>query len=205
MDAVEEKKQKIERTWVEDWKKRLDTLKVKLELGKMDVREGVDDLEKDLRTYLSKIQTEVDSLVDKSPKAKELKGRLDEMLVQLNLAKADGQDALEKETRRLRDKLHAWKWDTIDWLEEKADERADKVKDALENELEFYTAQLELLNMRAHLGRSDARDKWDDLRDKLGIKLQELRSKVENKAEERWDDAKHDLAIQLRKWADRLE
>lgn len=205
MEATAEKKQAIERTWVEDWKKRLDTLKVKLELGKMDLNEGVEDLERDLRDYLAKIQTNVDGLVDKSPRAKELKGRLDEMIVQLNLAKADGKEALERETRKLRDKLHAWKWDTIDWLEEKADERADKVKDALENELEFYTAQLELLNVRAHLGRSDARDKWDDLREKLGIKLQELRSKVENKAEERWDDTKHDLAIQLRKWADRLE
>lgn len=203
MEATE-KKQAIERTWIEEWKTRLDTLKVKLELGKMDLHEGVEELEKDLRMYLAKMQTQIDALVDKNPKAKAIKARLDEMILQLNLAKAEGKDALERETRKLRDRLHAWKWDTIDWLEEKADERADKVRAALENELEFYTAQLELLNVRAHLGRSDARDKWDDLRDKLGVKLQELRSKVENKAEERWDDAKVDLANQLRKWADRL-
>lgn len=195
----------IEKTWVEAWKERLDTLKVKLELGKKDFREGVDDLEKDISQYLKKIKKNVDGFVDDNPKAQELKGRLEEMQVQLALAKAEGREALEKESRKLRDKLHAWKWDALDWLKDSSDKRAKAIKEALDDELEFYTAQLELLNVRAHLGKEDAEDKWEEMRKKLNVKLQELRNTVENKAEEKWDDTKKDFAVKLRKWADRLE
>ncbi len=204
MGTTENKNQTNERTWKEAWKTRLDTLRVKLELGKMDLHEGADELEKEVRAYLAKMQAQMAFLVEKNPKALELKARLDEMILQINLGKAEGRDMLERETRKLRDRLHAWKWDVLDWLAEEVDEHANNVRDALENELEFYTAQLELLNVRAHLGKNDARDTWEDLRKKLDVKLQELRNKVETKAEERWDDTKQDLATQLRKWADRL-
>ncbi len=195
----------MEKKLKEEWKKRLDTLRAKLDLGKDDLKEGLEDLEKDLSAYLSKIKTEIDGLVDDNEKAQQMKARLEEMRLQMALAKADGREALEVETRKLRDKLHAWKWDAIDWLKEKTDEQSGRVREALDEELEFYTAQLELINVRAHLGKAEAKDKWDKLKDDLSVKLQELKSKVENQAEDRWDGAKKDFAGQLRKWADRME
>lgn len=195
----------IEKTWIESMKERLDTLKTKLELGKKDFREGVEDLEEDLGKYMDKLKKELDEFVEDNPKAQQIAARLDEMRVQLALAKADGQEALERETRKLRDKLHAWKWDALDWLKDQSDERSKVLKEALDDELEFYTAQLELLNVRAHLAKNEAEDKWEDLRKKLNIKLQELRNKLEHQAEETYEDGKKNLAVQLRKWADRLE
>jgi ElaB/YqjD/DUF883 family membrane-anchored ribosome-binding protein len=195
----------VEKTWIEGMKERLDTLKTKLELGKKDFREGVEDLEEDLGNYMDKLKKEIDEFVDENPQAQQIAGRLDEMRVQLALAKADGRDALERETRKLRDKLHAWKWDALDWLKDKSDERSKAIKEALDSELEFYTAQLELLNVRAHLAKNEAEDKWEELRKKLNIKLQELRNKLEDQAEETYEEGKKSLAVQLRKWADRLE
>lgn len=205
MNATLEPEKAVKPTWMEEWKLRFDTLKSKLDLGKVDAREGVEELERDLKAYLGKLDEALDELMDKYPKTKELKGRLDEMRVQLNLAQAEGLDVLERETKKLRDKLHAWKWDALDWLKDQSDEHIAKVKSALDDELEFYTAQLELLNVRAHLGQKDARDNWNEMRDNLKIRLQELRSKVETKAEAQWDVTRHDLAGQLRKWADRLD
>jgi glycyl-tRNA synthetase (class II) len=195
----------MEKKLKDEWKKRLDTLRAKLDLGKDDLKEGLEDLEKDLSAYLSKIKTEIDGFVEDNEKAQQMKARLEEMRLQMALAKADGREALEVETRKLRDKLHAWKWDAIDWLKEKTDEQSGRVREALDEELEFYTAQLELINVRAHLGKEEAKDKWDKLKDDLSVKLQELKAKVENQAEDRWDGAKKDFAGQLRKWADRME
>jgi hypothetical protein len=195
----------MEKKLKDEWKKRLDTLRAKLDLGKDDLKEGLEDLEKDLSAYLSKIKTEIDGFVEDNEKAQQMKARLEEMRVQMALAKADGREALEIETRKLRDKLHAWKWDAMDWLKEKTDEQSGRVREALDEELEFYTAQLELINVRAHLGKAEAKDKWDKLKDDLSVKLQELKAKVENQAEDRWDGAKKDFAGQLRKWADRME
>ena len=189
----------------DEWKKRLDTLKTKLDLGKDDLKEGLEDLEKDLKEYLDKISKDIEGFVEDSPKAQQMKARLEEMRVKMSLAAADGREALEEESRKLRDKLHAWKWDAIDWLKDQKDEKTAKVREALDDELEFYTAQLELINVRAHLGKSEAKEKWDKLKEDLSVKLQELRSKVENQAEDRWDGAKKDFAGQLRKWADRME
>jgi len=195
----------MEKKLKEEWKKRLDTLRAKLDLGKDDLKEGLEDLEKDLSAYLSKIKTEIDGFVEDNEKAQQMKARLEEMRVQMALAKAEGREALEMETRKLRDKLHAWKWDAMDWLKEKTDEQSSRVREALDEELEFYTAQLELINVRAHLGKAEAKDKWDKLKDDLTVKLQDLKAKVENQAEDRWDGAKKDFAGQLRKWADRME
>lgn len=195
----------MEKNLKEEWKKRLDMLKVKLDVGKDDLREGLEELENELNVYLGKIKNQIDGFVEDSEKAQQLKARLEEMRVQMALAQADGRDALEVESRKLRDKLHAWKWDAIDWLKEQKDEKSAKVREALDEELEFYTAQLELINVRAHLGKAEASDKWDKLKHDLSIKLQELRGKIENQAEGRWDGAKKDFAGQLRKWADRLE
>jgi len=195
----------MEKKLKDEWKKRLDTLRAKLDLGKDDLKEGLEDLEKDLSAYLSKIKTEIDGFVEDNEKAQQMKARLEEMRVQMALAKAEGREALEMETRKLRDKLHAWKWDAMDWLKEKTDEQSSRVREALDEELEFYTAQLELINVRAHLGKAEAKDKWDKLKDDLTVKLQDLKAKVENQAEDRWDGAKKDFAGQLRKWADRME
>jgi glycyl-tRNA synthetase (class II) len=195
----------MEKKLKEDWKKRLDTLRAKLDLGKDDLKEGLEELEKDLNEFLSKIKTEIDGFVDDNEKAQQMKARLEEMRVQMALAKAEGREALEVETRKMRDKLHAWKWDAMDWLKEKTDEQSTRVREALDDELEFYTAQLELINVRAHLGKAEAKDKWDKLKGDLSTKLQDLRAKVENQAEDRWDGAKKDFAGQLRKWADRME
>jgi hypothetical protein len=59
MGTTENKNQTNERTWKEAWKTRLDTLRVKLELGKMDLHEGADELEKEVRAYLAKMQAQM--------------------------------------------------------------------------------------------------------------------------------------------------
>lgn len=191
--------------WKETWKERLDVLKLKLELGKMDVREELEAFESELRNYINRLENLLDNYVKDHKQAKLIKGRLEEIQVQLVLAKADTKDLLYEETKKLRDKLYAIKWDTLDWMKTLKNEKTEELKEAIEEEMEFYTAQLEMMNVQLHLGKAEAREKWDELRAILLHRLQVLRYKVEHDAGGRWGEMRKEMAMRLRKWADRIE
>lgn len=196
---------KVETNWKETWKERLDTLRLKLELGKMDLDEQVGILEDELRTYIAKVKSLLDGYTKKHEKARHLLGRFEELEVQLALGKADSVDMLYLEIRKLRDKLHALKWDVLDWLKEIKGEEVDHFKEVIDDELEFYTAQLEMINVQLHLGKTEAKEKWDELKSVMAHRLFVLRGRLESEYEGKWEELKKDMAGRLRKWADRLD
>ncbi len=191
--------------WKETWKERLDTLRVKLELGKMDLRVEIEGLEEDLKGYFARLKAQLKLYVKHHEKARLLVGRLEELELQLALGKADGEDQLYLEIRKLRDKMHAIKWDALDWLKEVKDENVEELKELIEDEMEFYTAQLEMINVQLHLGKAEAKEKWDELRKVMTRKLHALRGRLESEAEGKYEDLKKDMAARLRKWADRID
>lgn len=191
--------------WKETWKERLDTLRLKLELGKMDLREEIEGLEEDIKGYFGRLKAQLKLYVKQHEKARLLVGRLEELELQLALGKADTEDLLYLEIRKLRDKMHAIKWDALDWLKEVKDENVEELKELIDDEMEFYTAQLEMINVQLHLGKAEAKEKWDELRKVMTRKLHALRGRLETEAEGKFDDLKKEMAARLRKWADRID
>ena len=196
---------KVDTHWKETWKERLDTLRLKLELGKMDLNEQVGILETDIKAYIAKVKSLLRGYTKKHEKAQNILARFEDIEVQIFLAKADSADALYLEIRKLRDKLHALKWDTLDWLKDVKDDKSEELKEVIEDELEFYTAQLEMINVQLHLGKAEAKEKWEELKSVLTRRLYSLRGRLETEAEGKWEDLKKDMAGRLRKWADRIE
>ena len=78
--------------WKETWKERLDTLRLKLELGKMDLHQEIEGLEDELKSYFGRLKAQLKLYVKHHEKARLLVGRLEELELQLALGKADGED-----------------------------------------------------------------------------------------------------------------
>jgi len=93
----------------------------------------------------------------------------------------------------------------LDWLKDVKDDKSDELREVIEDELEFYTAQLEMINVQLHLGKAEAKEKWDELKAILAHRLYSLRGRLETEAEGKWEDLKKDMAGRLRKWADRID
>ncbi len=173
-----------------DWKASVEHLNVQLHLGAAEAREEFEKQKKNIGSWLDIIEDKLKNTKDLgTEKALKLKTSLEELRVQAALGKAESEDVMYEQVKNINKGIHNLKHNlnqTIDASEEEFHELSEKSHDRLDD---FHT-RFDLFRLRAHLGKKEVEETWEDKKKELATKLHELDNnldKSKHAASEKWE------------------
>jgi len=152
-------------------KKRLETLEVHLNLGKMEAEDKFEELKTEFAAHAEAIKQNLEAKANDE----EVKRMLDELRLQLELGKAEGKDAFEAQKKQIEEKLS----ELQAYVKKQGESDFKDLKEDAEEFAERLQQQLDLLQLNFTLGKADAEDELRKRQQELAAKAQELRKKVE--------------------------
>lgn len=171
-------------------KAKAEHLNVQLHLGAKEAKEEFENQKKNLGSWVDVIEEKLKDFKDLgAEKTQKLKTSIDELRVQAALGKAESEDIMDEQAKKINKGIHTLKHnmaDVLDASEEKAKDLSEKSKDRLDD---FHT-QFDLFRLRTHLGRKEVAETWDEKKKELSEKLHELNVKIDQNKEvasEKWD------------------
>jgi hypothetical protein len=172
-----------------EFRASLEHLNVQMHLGATEARDEYEKQKKNLAQWIEQTSRTLGEMKDVSKeKATELKGALDDLRVQAALGRAEGKEAFQEQQKKIMDAMSNAK-KTISGLYESTEEGVKDFADRAEHKLEDYHTRLDMLRLKAHLGKEDLEDAWEERSKKLSYQIQELTHKIDlqkEKAEEGW-------------------
>ncbi len=182
-------KEKIEKK-LNQLKASAEHLNVQLHLGAAEAKDEFEEQKKNLAKLVDTAQEKLGNVIDAGEeKAKNLKTTIDELRVQAALGRAETEDVLEDQAKKINKGLNQLKKglaNTADKAEHKAESFADETK----HQIEDMHTRFDLLRLRTHLGKKEAEKAWDEKKKELSEKLHEFNQKLEkgkDVAEDKWE------------------
>lgn len=158
-----------------EWRTRVDELKVQLNLGKMDAAEAFEKQKDHLKDFINQAKQNIDKGTDMAEEnVNALRAKLDELRVQLSLGKADTLEAFEAQRKKIEPALHE-----VYAAGKKAFntgfEQGSKLFD---HQAELFKTGLEVLQLQFALGKMEAKDEAEKLRKDINQKMEEMQVKA---------------------------
>ncbi|MFN4971464.1 MAG: hypothetical protein ACK5GX_00375 [Bacteroidota bacterium] len=170
---MENKYQEQLKNWMNQWQQRFEEMRVQFSLGKMDTVEAFEKQKNQLREAIVALKSNLDLASESADEQlTNMKARLEELQVQLNLGKADGMDVFNEQKKKIEQALHELKTESKSAYH-KGYEQALHIFD--HNATAFKTG-LEIIQLQFALGKMDAKDEADNIRKELNEKLNDMQT-----------------------------
>lgn len=173
-----------------EWRASVEQLNVQMHLGAEEAKEEFEKQKKNLAHWADETRKKVGDMRDVSEeKASQLKGALEDLRVQAALGRAEGKEAIQEQQKKLASAMSSLK-KKMSGLYESSEENVKEFADRAEHKLEDYHTKLDLLRLKAYLGKEDLESNWEERKKEISRKIQALSHKIDrqkDKAEEGWD------------------
>lgn len=182
------------KTWMTEWKARLEDMQVQFNLGKMDAADAFEKQKDNLRNLVTMLKENMDKSTDIAEEnANKLKAKLEELQVQLNLGKADSMEAFELQRKKIELALHEV------YVSSKStfNHQFNFMLQLFDNNAQAFKTGLEVVQLQFSLMKMDVKDDADKMRKEMNHKMQEFYSYAE-KAQQISKDNIEQLNKQLR-------
>lgn len=157
--------------WMSDWNKRFEEFQVQFTLGKMDAAENFEKYKELMRNSVSGWKASLDKLDDKSDAyLRDVRATLEELMVQLNLGKAEGKEAFEAQRTKIEQLLRELKQTG----KATYDENFDRMMRLFEQSSQTFKTGLEIVQLQYTLGKMEAKDKALEVQKEVTAKLEEM-------------------------------
>lgn len=170
-------------------------LNVQLHLGAAEAR---DEFEVQKKKLAELVDTAQEKLKDfEEEKTQKLKTTIDELRVQAALGKAETEDALEEQAKKINKGLHQVKQD-LSKTAHKAEGKASHLVDETKHQFDDIHTRLDLIRLRTHLGKKEVEQTWDEKKKELSHKLHEFNQKLEkgkDVAEDKWEHFADEISV----------
>lgn len=192
------------KTWITEWKTRLEEMQVQFGLGKMEAADAFEKQKENLRHLVVMLKENIDKSTDIAEEnATKLKARLEELQVQLNLGKADSQDAFEAQRKKIELALHEV------YVSGKAayNNKFNYMMHLFDNNTQAFKTGLEIVQMQFSLLKMDVKDDAEKVRKEMNHKMQEFYSYAEKAQQitkdniEQWNKQLHEGYEKMSSWA----
>ena len=188
----EERKEKLK-----EWKAWIEHLNVQLHLGATETKEEFEIQKKRLGIWINETRLKLKDLEHAGVKnASSLKSNLEALRVQIALGKAESEDALKEQRKKISLGLQEF--------QRKADEFNDvselKIKEFAQNtsdQLDDFQTRFDLFRLHFHLGKTDVQEEWDNKKKEISNNLHDLKTRLASKSEdtsEKWDDFSSEMS-----------
>jgi hypothetical protein len=164
---------------LDQWKQRVEELRLQANLGEKEAREAFEVQKKNLAKWAEDMKEKVGGLAETgSEKTTQLKTNLEELRVQAALGAAEGRDKLEEQEAELRKRMRKLEEGIPKAFEASADRTKEFAEDFSEELDDFYT-RFDLFRLQMNLGRKEAQDTLEEKQKVLRQRLQDLNLKLD--------------------------
>ena len=159
------------KTWMADWRKRFEDMQVQFSLGKMDATDAFEKQKDLLRNAIVEWKSNLEKAGDKADTTmNDMKGKMEELLLQLNLGKAEGKELFEEQRKKIEAALHEIKTSGSTMYHEKFNEMM-QVFDASSK---AFKTGLEILQLQFSLAKMDAKVDVSEIQAQVKAKMNEI-------------------------------
>jgi len=172
--------QKIEeqvKQFANEWRTRLEDMQVQFSLGKMDATEAFEKQKNYFRDLTVKMKSDLDKAGDTAKEnVTELRGKLDDLFVQLSLGKADGKDLFEEQKKKIEASMN----EVLVSAKHLYNHGFDSMLKMYDNNSSAFKTGLEILKLQFALGKMDSKDEAEKLRKEMTDKMNDLTANFKN-------------------------
>ncbi|WP_420577727.1 hypothetical protein [Ekhidna sp.] len=170
-----------------EWKQFVHELNEQLHHEVSDAKEEFERQKKKLRTWLDSLENDLDHAIDVSKeKAEGIKASIEELRVQAALGRAEAEDLMHDQQKKLVKGLHDLKH-KIHTLYDSSKEDAQSFKEKVEDKVDDFHTRFDLFRLQWHLGMTEARQEWKEKKKELSHRLHEVNTKLDHLEEEASD------------------
>lgn len=157
--------------WMEEWKKRFEEFSVQFNLGKMDAVEAFEKHKDLMRKSVLGWKESLDKLDDLGEDyLKTIKGKLEELLVQLNLGKAETRELFDEQRKKIEQVLNELKGSG----KSAYNENFDRMMQLFDQSTQTFKTGLEIIQLQFTLGKMEAKDKAADIQAEVVKKMNDM-------------------------------
>lgn len=163
--------------FAKEWRTRLEDMQVQFSLGKMDATEAFEKQKNYFRDLTVKMKSDLDKAGDSTKEnVTELRGKLDDLFVQLSLGKADGKDLFEEQKKKIEVSMN----EVLASAKQLYNQGFDSMLKMYDNNSSAFKTGLEILKLQFALGKMDSKDEAEKLRKEMTDKMNDLTANFKN-------------------------
>jgi ElaB/YqjD/DUF883 family membrane-anchored ribosome-binding protein len=183
-----------------NWKTSLEELRVQFNLGKMDAGEAFETQKKHLKSLVESMKQNLDKASDVAEdNAHKLRGKLDELMVQLNLGKAETTELYEEQRKKIDlalQEVHA------------AGKLAyhgnyTYMMELFDNNAKAFKTGLDIVKLQFALGKMEVKEEADKARKEMNEKIAEFQTFAE-KAQQLTKDNLEEWSKQMKEGMEKI-
>lgn len=166
-----------------EWKADIEHLNVQMHLGAEEAKEEFEEQKSRLKKWLDSTKHELDELKD-AGKAEfsDLRTRMDELRVQAALGRAESKEKLEEQSKKISKGMNALSNEIKELVHENKEDLAE-LREEAEVKINTMHTQFDMLKLRMKLGSMEAKEDWDEMKDKVGHAFKDAKHKISDTAE----------------------
>lgn len=182
---------------INQWKQKLEELKLQAALGKMEAEEAFKEGKQKSMACVDQMLSQIEDITEEGEeKAQEIRSKMEALRVQLALGKAEGKEAILSQEEQIRKKMQELNYQLSRYYEQSKSKGKDWVESTEEN-LEEMKMRFDLFRLQAQLGSMEGKDLYEEKKADMQAKLHEMSSKidsVQNKGDAKWQNFKSEIA-----------
>jgi len=167
-----------------EWKTLAKHLKVQLHLGREEAREAFEEQKKKAAAWADSAMKELNDTKEiGEDKARELKHEFEMLRTYGMLKQAETEQELKEQQEKISNSIDKIK----SKLEQAYAASADNVsdwKDSVGEKLQYYKMSFDLFKVQLHLGSDEAKNKWEQTKEKISTKVDEINKDLDEATEQ---------------------
>jgi hypothetical protein len=159
--------------WMAEGRKRFEEMQVQFSLGKMDATDAFEKQKDFLKNAATQWKENLDKATDVAEEqGTKLKSKLDELMLQLNLGKAEGKEQFEEQKKKIEAALH----EVYEASKKAYNENHDKLVKLFDSNAHAFKTGIEIIQLQFALAKMDVKEDMEKAGKEIGKKMEELSS-----------------------------
>ncbi|MDX1684212.1 MAG: hypothetical protein R3275_03190 [Saprospiraceae bacterium] len=189
-ESIENLKQKMQER-LDQLKGSMENLNKQLQAGAAEAKDEFQKQKERIGEWSREMSHKVENMKEISDeKTQQIKASLEDLRVQAALGKAESRDAIQEQQKKLTSAIGQLKKRMSD-LYESAGENVKDFADRAEHTLEDYHTRLDMLKLKAHLGREDMEQAWEERKKEVSKRIQDISHKIDRQKEKSGENWNH--------------
>lgn len=159
------------KTWMNEWKKQFEAMQLQFNLGKMDAADSFEQFKQLLHKSITEWKESMDTAGDKGNEMWQgMHTKMDELMVQLNLGKADSLDAFKEQ----KAKIETMSNELMAEARKAYNDRFNDMMQLFDASSRSFRTGIEILQLQFALGKMDAKENTEEVTAKIKEKMREV-------------------------------
>ncbi|MCK5782351.1 MAG: hypothetical protein KAH10_07150 [Flavobacteriales bacterium] len=177
---------------IENIKVKVDRLRVELNLGSKDARDEFEKQKKNLQSWIAENELDIESLKGLSDEqARELKIKFEELQVQLALGRAESEENLREQSKKINRSIHEIK------VKIESDKQYENFKKETHEKLEEFHDTFFVLKNMFEYDIEDGKKMWEEKKEEISKEIDSLSVESEefiNMVSEKFEDFTEEIS-----------